>query len=214
MACFPPRRGNAWTFYASITHTSQVNNTYYYWGSLTSHSLSSTYVLLLIHLRYLVSTTWVCRSLSCHWFSEKYTLQHNDCSKKKNKKPYFFPCIQMGKIQATSGRWKKQISDSSKSLDSSRDNRSLPTHIPSSPDVDLIRMLSPCIHLVSRFVCCMMKPRTDKVVKLFECSEVTRIMHKADSSVWIVLHNVLIIIIRSFKHPPSCTTSPGKYIPG
>lgn len=58
--------------------------------SLTSHSLSSTYVLLLIHLRYLVSTTWVCRSLSCHWFSEKYTLQHNDCSKKKKPKNLIF----------------------------------------------------------------------------------------------------------------------------
>lgn len=65
--------------------------------SLTSHSLSSTYVLLLIHLRYLVSTTWVCRSLSCHWFSEKYTLQHNDCSKKKNQKTLFFSLYPNGK---------------------------------------------------------------------------------------------------------------------
>lgn len=173
-------------------------------------SLLTRFPPLMIHWKYLVSTTWACRSRSCHWCSGKYTPQHNYCSLKKT---YCFSLHPNGQNSGNFRQMAKTDFRKLKSLGSCRDNHSLPhtalaawggsePHVQSSHSVG------------SRSVGCMMEPRKDKVVKLFKRSEVTGIMHKADSSAWIILHNVFIIIIRSFKHPPSCTTSPGKCIPG
>lgn len=105
-------------------------------------SLLTRFPPLMIHWKYLVSTTWACRSRSCHWCSGKYTPQHNYCSLKK--KLIVFPCTQMGKIQATSGRWQKQISESSSAWAHAMITTACHTQ-PWQPEVDPSRTFSPRI---------------------------------------------------------------------